>query len=45
MTVKPHVHNSGLHMSTLHDGGAGPGVAGVRMAHIQWETDRRGMAR
>jgi len=45
MTVKPRVHNSGLRMSTLHGGGAGPGTAGVRMAHIQWESDGRGVAR
>ena len=45
MTVKPRVHNSGLRMSTLHNGGAGPGAAGVHMAHIQRESDGRGVAR
>ena len=45
MTVKPRDHNSGLRMSTLHNGGAGPGAAGVHMAHIQRESDGRGVAR
>jgi len=39
MTVKPRVHNSGLRMSTLHNGGAGPGAAGDPPGlHHSWDA-------